>query len=123
MSDDTMRTAIREAMGAHAAWKLRLKTAVATGRGDISAAAARCDDRCAFGQWLHSDRIDAATREGKPYRVIRRLHAEFHQAAGDVLDAAERGDPDAARALLDGPFNDRTTTLKTALTKWLGELS
>lgn len=123
MSDDQMRAAIREAIGAHGAWKLRLKTAVATGRGEISAETARCDDRCAFGQWLRSDRIDAATREGKPYRVIRRLHAEFHAAAGEVLAAVERGDSDAAHAVLEGPFSDRTATLKTALTKWLGEVS
>jgi len=123
MSDHNMRDAIREAIGAHGTWKLRLKTAVLTGRGELSAREARCDDRCAFGRWLHSDQIDDATRQGKPYRVIRRLHAEFHDAAGQVLAATEQGDSEAAAAILQGPFTERSDTLKVALTKWLGEIA
>lgn len=122
MSDQNMREAIRDAIGAHGAWKRRLKTAVLTGRGELSAKEASCDDRCKFGQWLHSDRIDDATRQGKPYRVIRRLHAEFHDAAGQVLAATEQGDRETAAALLDGQFTERSETLKVALTKWLGEV-
>lgn len=121
--DHGMREAIRDAMGAHGAWKLRLKTAVVTGRGDITAEQARCDDRCAFGRWLHGPGLDAGLKRSTPYQVVRRLHAEFHDCAGAVLGAAEQGDSATAEAILAGDFEARSEALKRALTKWLGELS
>lgn len=123
MTEHGMRAAIRDAMGAHGAWKLRLRTAVQTGRGDISAARARCDDRCDFGRWLYGPGLSAEMKAGKPYQVVRRLHAEFHAAAGEVLAAAERGDRAGADALLADAFDPRSEVLKRALMKWLGELS
>lgn len=123
MMDHGMREAIRDALGAHGAWKLRLKTAVLTGRGDITAAQAACDDRCAFGRWLHGPDLGEGLKRTKPYQVVRRLHAEFHHSAGAVLAAAERGDNTTAESILAGEFDARSEVLKRALTKWLGELS
>lgn len=121
--DHGMREAIRDALGAHGAWKLRLKTAVMTGRGDITAAHAACDDRCAFGRWLYGPDLGEGMKTSKPYQVVRRLHAEFHQSAGAVLAAAERGDSTRAEELLGEDFDRRSEVLKRALMKWLGELS
>ena len=123
MSNDGMREAIRDALGAHGAWKLRLKTAAVTGRGDITSDHARCDDRCAFGRWLYSDTLSAGQRADKPYQVVRRLHAEFHETAADVLAAAEHGDKQKAQTILGSEFEFRSEILKRALVKWLGELS
>ena len=92
---------INDAIGAHGMWKMRLRTAIAAGVGDITSADAGCDDKCAFGKWIHGPSIDAATRAGMPYQVIRRLHAEFHQAAGQVLARVERGDRKGATDLFD----------------------
>lgn len=103
-------------------WKLRLRTAITTGRADISASDACRDDKCAFGNWLHGADIDAQTKAGVPYQVIKRLHAEFHTCAGSVLSNLERGNAAAAVALLDGEYLERTDKLVRALTKWKREL-
>ena len=114
---------IHAAIGAHGAWKMRLAVAINTGQFDGDPSAVRCDDKCAFGKWIHGPEIDAATRQGMPYQVIRRLHADFHKCAGDVLSHALTGRPDDARALMKGEYNERSEKLTRALNKWKRELS
>lgn len=123
MTEHSMREAIRDALGAHGGWKLKLRTAAQTGRSAMSVAEASCDDRCQFGRWLYGPTLDDRTRAGKPYQVVRRLHAEFHQSAGQVLDAALRGQKDRAEGLMAAEFEPRSETLKRALMKWMGEIS
>lgn len=113
---------INDAIGAHGMWKMRLRTAIAAGVGDISSADAGCDDKCAFGKWIHGPSIDTATRAGMPYQVIRRLHAEFHQTAGQILARVERGDRKGATDLFDSEYTARSEKLVRGLTKWKSEL-
>lgn len=113
---------INDAVGAHGAWKLKLRTAISVGHSDVEPATVRCDDQCAFGRWLYGSTIGSRTRAGKPYQVIRRLHAEFHQTAATVLEDALAGRRQQATELLEGEFRDRSETLVRALTKWKGEL-
>ena len=113
---------INDAIGAHGAWKLKLRTAISVGKSDVEPATVRCDDRCAFGLWLNGPTIDGHTRSGKPYQVIHRLHAEFHQAAATVLESALAGRKEHATQILDGEFRERSEKLVRALTKWKGEL-
>jgi hypothetical protein len=123
MSNAVMAEEIKKAMGAHGAWKLRLKTAVAVGRSDLSPATVRCDDLCEFGKWIYSPSIDAATKQGMPYKVVRRLHGEFHECASRVLTCALAGKKQEANSLLDGEFTERSDKLLRALTKWRGEIT
>lgn len=122
MQTQDMIGEINNAIGAHGAWKLRLKTSIATGRFDDDVHAVSCDDRCAFGKWLHGPGIGAETRAGVPYQVIRRLHAEFHQSAGAVLSHALKGDKGHATELLEGDYAQRSDKLSRALVKWKREL-
>lgn len=122
MRQATMVNQINDAIGAHGMWKLQLRTAISTGRSHISARDACRDDQCAFGKWLHGADIDATTKAGMPYQVVRRLHAEFHTCAGNVLNQMERGNAPGAIALLDGEYTQRTDKLVRALTKWKREL-
>jgi hypothetical protein len=113
---------LRAAMEAHARWKLRLRTAMTTGRADITPEVAACDDRCDFGKWLHGPSIAPKVRASVPYQVVRRLHAEFHQSAGQALEAAlggqrRKGDKDAM-----ADFDARSAKLAKALSKWMGEV-
>lgn len=48
MSTDTEQH-ISAAIGAHGKWKANLKTAIAQGSSDLTAATASRDDACAFG--------------------------------------------------------------------------
>ena len=114
---------IREAIHAHGTWKLRLSTAIATGMSDTDPHTVRCDNLCAFGQWLYGPSIDSATRIGKPYQVIKRLHAEFHDTASRVLHLALAGKKQEARSLMDGEYAQRSDKLIRALAKWRKELT
>ncbi len=120
MSSDMVKN-ITDAIGAHGAWKLRLRTAINTGRSDAKPSDVRCDDRCALGEWLHGPAMDTQTRSGLPYQVTKRLHAEFHGTAADVLTLALDGRKDEASSLLNGDFTARSEKLVRALTKWKGE--
>jgi hypothetical protein len=117
-----LEAAIRTAIGAHGAWKLKLKTTVSTGRSDSTPEIVRRDDQCEFGKWLHGQGVDSATRAGMPYQVVRRLHAEFHQCAGRVLALGLDGKKSEASQLLEGEYTARSEKLVTALSKWRGEL-
>jgi len=122
-NNQAIMKAIAAALGAHGAWKLRLRTAVTTGSSNVTPAQARCDKSCEFGKWLHGHEIDAATKHGMPFKVVSRLHMEFHQCASHVLEKAIVGEKDGARSLLEGEFTQRSSKLGQALTKWRGELA
>lgn len=116
-----LSTAISNAIGAHGAWKMRLRKAIATRASDLNPMEVRCDDRCEFGKWLYGADIDAATKAGMPYQVVQRLHAEFHQAAAEVIDAATHAQDDLAAALMEEDFTPKSDKLVRALTKWKRE--
>ncbi|MFA7584986.1 MAG: CZB domain-containing protein [Novosphingobium sp.] len=113
---------INNAIGAHGAWKMRLRTAIASGRGDVSAADARCDDKCSFGKWLYGPCLDAQAKADLPYRVVKRLHGEFHRAAGDILAHVEHGNMPAAAAAMEGDYAEQSDKLVRALAKWKHEV-
>ncbi|MEW7007416.1 CZB domain-containing protein [Lentilitoribacter sp. EG35] len=123
MSNNTIRENIQKAIGAHGAWKMKLRTAITHGSSEITPDKVRCDDQCEFGKWLYSPSIDPQTRNGKPYQVVRRLHAEFHVCAADVLEHAVNQRAQQAGELIEGEFADRSKILTKALTKWKGELT
>lgn len=114
---------ITEAIGAHGVWKLRLGTAVATGRSEVSSRDVGRDDRCDFGRWLHGPNIPAEVKNGVPYKVDKRLHAESHQCAGSVLQCVEVGDSTGARDKLASDYVERSEKLLRALNKWKREIA
>lgn len=122
MSNQLIVEEIKKALGAHGAWKLRLKTAVTTGRSQVSPSDVKCDNLCEFGKWLYGPTIDANTRAGKPYQVVKRLHAEFHECASRVMALAVDGNKTEANNLLDGEYTEKSEKLARALNKWRGEL-
>lgn len=122
MSREQAVEAIQNAIRAHGAWKMRLRTAISVGRSDFTPETVACDDKCDFGKWLYGDAIPKTAKQGMAYKVVKRLHGEFHQTAGQVLREAVGGNADKSRQLLEGEFNDRSATLVRALTKWKKEL-
>lgn len=122
MADRATINEINKAVGAHGAWKLKLRTAISHRKSDITPELAKQDNQCEFGRWLHGPTISPEVRAGVPYGVIKRLHADFHTCASTVLRKAIDGQPDAGD-LLEGDFTERSKTLVTALSKWKSELS
>ncbi len=112
---------IRKAIGAHGAWKMKLKTAINTGRINVSPDEVACHACCEFGRWLESSDIHPLVKERKPYQVIHRLHRDFHQTAGEVMRLAAIGDESGAVSLLGSDYVEKTEKLSRALLKWLRE--
>ena len=123
MHNADMIEAINNAIGAHGRWKMRLRTAIAQGKGEVTSKIACCDDQCAFGKWIYGPDLAAPVKAAVPYQVIKRLHAEFHQSAGSVLAYVENRDGAKARDIMEGEFIERSEKLVRALTKWKGELA
>ena len=115
---ENFKAAITKAVGAHGVWKLRLKTAIASGASEITPAQVSCDDKCDFGRWLYGREIPAAVRVSANYEAVRRKHAEFHKVAGQVLTAALGGKADEASRILGGPFEVSSRDLTTAMRGW-----
>lgn len=121
--DDTLHTALRQAIGAHFSWQLHLKAGIDAGKAPMPAAQAHACDCCDFGKWLAAPEQQATLSDSVQFRVIDRLHKAFHHCAGRVVEQIEAGDAAAARALLDTEFKPQSEHLVAGLSKWLREAS
>ncbi len=121
MSNETLIDQINSALIAHGHWKIKLRTAVAKGKSEHSVNEVRCDEKCEFGKWLYSTEIDSEMRASIPYTVVKRLHAEFHVCASDVLYKALTNDAVGAATILEDEFMNKSEKLSLALRKWKGE--
>ena len=77
---------IQKAIAAHSSWKARLRSAVATGKCDVTPADIKVDNRCEFGKWLYGPDFSAAEKQTKNCRAAIDLHAKFHQEAAKVVE-------------------------------------
>jgi hypothetical protein len=116
--NDQIAEQITVAIGAHGQWKSRLKTAIDTGRSDISPVVVRDDHRCPFGCWLHA--LPAPYCTSEYFRQVRALHATFHQEAAAVLEIALAGNQAAAheRISFSSPFAAASAKLTSAMVRW-----
>ena len=107
-----------KAISAHAQWKRRLNEAIDAGSSEWTVLDVRADDRCEFGGWLKS--LPAVEKTSDRYSHLCSLHAEFHQAASDVLRLALAGQEDEARAAMavGSRFNKTSTELVLTLAEW-----
>jgi Chemoreceptor zinc-binding domain len=112
------RAEIDSAIGAHGLWKGRLRSAIQTGKCDITVTTAHADDQCAFGKWLKN--LDGEGSKSAHYRSCRDLHTQFHAKAADVLALALAGKKDDAnRAIAPGSeFNNVSIKLTREMMDW-----
>ena len=108
---------IAKAIGAHGVWKMRLKTAIDTGKADAQATDVAKDNVCPFGQWLYGASITPVVRASQDYQTVRKLHADFHKCAASVIECVTRGDKAKANTLLDGDYHKVSSALSTAMMK------
>ncbi len=111
---------LRNAVSAHARWKVRILNAVDGQACDVKATDAACDDRCDLGTWLRGPTVPEPVRTSPEYSRIVTLHRDFHVCAGRVLALVEAGQGDAARQLMaHGECYDRASlALVSALMTW-----
>jgi hypothetical protein len=109
---------IEKAIAAHAAWKVRLRRAIAEGKSEHLPANVSVDNQCEFGKWLYS--LPAPDQQSQNWRSVRELHASFHKEAGKVLVLALGGKQAEADAGLapGSPFAKVSLELTNALMRW-----
>lgn len=110
---------IDDAIAAHAVWKLRLRTAIATGRIDVPVGEIRLHDACDLGRWLA--RTPAQPRGQDVLGAIRRAHAEFHEMAARIAELALAGRTSEAQALMsarEGAYASASARLTAAMKAW-----
>lgn len=105
--DDTIR--------AHVAWKIKLQSYLAGHGEKLDATRVSQDCHCDLGKWIHGE---GGARHGalSEFRTLKADHAAFHQSAGRVVSAHDRGDKAGARMLLDGEFSERSGRVVLAIT-------
>ena len=117
-----LKDEIAKALGAHGQWKARLAAAIDSGTVDAKVEDVRKDNVCPFGQWLYGSTITAAEKSGGHYEEVRKLHADFHLAAAEVLTLVGQGKKDDAKKMMgiSGGFSKASSGLSLAMTKWQG---
>lgn len=98
-----------EAIQAHLKWKSRLKNFVnGVGNEQLQSEHVCKDNNCALGKWIHGPGTSHAKL--RSFQKLKKEHASFHEAAGEVVSCVEQGDePKAKKLLADGSeFDVRT---------------
>lgn len=114
---------IVKAIGAHGAWKLRLREAIHTGRTDWQVDTVRRDDACDFGKWLA--KLPAGVKRSTEGEEVFSYHTRFHELVAGILEQVKAGKTEqAAKAIGEGSeFTELSSRLTRAMMAWRDSLS
>ena len=108
---------LQEVLGAHMAWKQKLSSTLngtSTERYEVSTISQ--DTLCVLGKWLYGPGKKLYSQLPE-YEALRKIHAEFHICAGEVLVEHEKGNQDAASKILNGKFRDASNNIQLDLVR------
>lgn len=83
---------MKEALDAHTAWTRRLEGKISgENKESLAVATVASDCECQLGKWIHST---AKKQFGSiaDFEELRRIHADFHLKAGEILNNVLNGD-------------------------------
>ena len=114
-----LKEQINKAIGAHGAWKARLRAAIDTGSSDFKPEIVQTDNQCEFGKWLHNEG-NAEIRKMPVYKTVVQYHAEFHKEAARVLTLAVSGKKDEAEEAMKAgsKFAIVSSSLTSTMMEW-----
>ena len=113
---------IEQAISAHRQWMGQLRQAVFDALSGIDVQSIRSDSLCEFGKWLHGAGLSADDRLTDHYLEVCRLHAEFHELAGKIVELAATGQVAEAYTLLYGEYITLSGRLILAMRAWQSKL-
>lgn len=98
-----------EAIQAHLKWKGRLKNFVnSVGNEELNSDHVCKDNNCALGKWIHGP--GTSHQKLRSFQILKKEHAAFHEAAGEVVRSVEqRNETRAKKLLADGSEFDKKT--------------
>ena len=119
LSEESGRLAgldFRSAIAAHDHWKVRLEGVIAgSNREQIDVREVVRDDQCALGKWLHGPGMQCCGKVDVFSKLVQ-AHAQFHEAAGAVLQTAQQGDRAQAREMIErGHFPQASSEVRGQL--------
>ena len=109
---------ITKAIEAHWKWKIRLRSAIDSGKSDAIPVEVAKDNVCEFGQWHYGSTTQTTARASVDYSSVRKLHADFHKCAANVMECVVRGQKAQANALMTGEYAEVSVALIAAMMKW-----
>jgi hypothetical protein len=108
---------LKQVLDAHTAWKERLiKILNGTCEETPDIAVVSQDDKCLLGKWLYSEG-NALYGHLPEYESARKVHAEFHVCAGEVLEQHRLGYDEVADVLLKTKFRSASNKNQMLLTR------
>lgn len=110
--------ALEEAIGDHAKWMSALQRDLLAAPATLDPARMRADDLCVLGRWLYGPSLSDEDRTSDYYHEVRRLHAEFHELAGQIIELATSGMIFDAYHRLYGDYLTMSGRLVLAMRAW-----
>jgi hypothetical protein len=108
---------IDKAIQAHLRWTARLRTTIQ--HNILTYEEVSNHKACAFGEWIVSKENEYV--EDKNFQSVVRLHKEFHDIAGEIVNLTNVGMTKEATLKLDGAYNRASSNLVLAMVKWREE--
>jgi hypothetical protein len=110
---------VQKALAMHNNWKAQLASSMSTGASGFDPDKARQDTLCPLGAWLAGP-MDPALKKGIHFEKVKKLHAEFHAAAGRVVRLAHLGLTGDAREAMepDSSYAQSSMQLTMAMVAW-----
>ena len=97
-----------DAVKAHVTWKSKLQAYLAKPDKSLDSQKVAKDDQCDLGKWLHGEGAKFASHAA--FKQLVAEHAQFHQAAGDIIRRADGGQKVAEEVALGGKSSFSTTS-------------
>jgi len=96
--------------------------AISTQQADVDPEIIKQDDLCQFGKWLNE--LPQEDKQSEQFITVKALHADFHKAAGEIMELAASGKRDEALRMIEGSdqFSNITGRLTLALRLWQSKL-
>ena len=113
---------LEQAIAAHVHWMTLLRQAVLDAVSGIDVESIAAHNQCEFGKWLHGPGVSPDERLTDHYLEVRRLHAEFHELAGRIVELAAADQVAEAYTLLYGEYITLSGRLILAMRAWQSKL-
>lgn len=109
----TPEEVLDKGFAAHANVKFRLKKIIA-GEEHAEPESVRSDKKCIVGEWIYGP--GKVHENADEYKVLKEIHAAFHEEAYQALMLHKKGSINEANAYVEtGPFEQKSKEIKMAL--------
>jgi hypothetical protein len=89
---------------------------------DLDPEVIKSEDACQLGKWLNN--LPPEDTRGEHFAAVKKLHADYHRAAGEIAELVMAGKRDEAMKRIEvcGQLANITSRLVMALRTWQSKL-